>query len=281
MIKTLSVSRLVVVIALAALVAPLSAQQSPTAPADDDALYVIGAKDVLAISVYGQPDLSGKFTVEGDGTIPYSLIGRLRAAGLTVRTFENALRKQLADNYLRNPQVSISVDLYASQKISVMGEVRAPGSYPLTGGRTALIDILAKAGATTAGEVVLVRSKDPSRPAAPDDENAEVVRIDLRGLQSGVTGDNISLRDGDTIIVPKADSAYVYGEVNTPGAYGITRETTVLQALALAGGTKDTAAMNRVRIVRIVDGKEIELKGVRPSERILPGDTVIVPQRFF
>lgn len=280
MMNTLSRSRLLV-IALVVFASPVLAQQTPATPSDDDGMYVIGPKDVLAINVYGQADLSGKFTVEGDGTIPYSLIGRLRAAGLTVRAFENDLRKQLAENYLRNPQVSISIDLYASQKISVMGEVRAPGSYPLTGGRTALIDILAKAGATTAGEVVLVRPKDASRPASIDDENAQVVRIDLRGLQTGLTGDNISLRDGDTIIVPKADSAYVYGEVNTPGAYGITRETTVLQALALAGGTKDTAAMNRVRIVRIVDGKETELKGVRPSERILPGDTVIVPQRFF
>jgi polysaccharide export outer membrane protein len=257
-------------------------EAQPPPAAREDAGYIIGPRDVLSITVYGQADLTGRFTVEGDGTIAYSLIGRQKASGMSARAFENHLTKQLADGWLVNPRVSVSVESYVSQKVDVLGDVRSPGPYPLTGRKTALIEILAQAGATTTNEVTIVRPREPGRPTLPDDDNvAEVIRIDVQRMQAGLLGDNVELRHGDTIFVPKPGSAYVTGQVNSPGAIAASRDTTVLIALALAGGPNENAAMNRIDIVRVIDGKQTTLKGVKTSDLVLPGDTVMVNQRYF
>ncbi len=83
--------------------------------------------------MFGEPNLSGKYTVEQDGTFTFPQIGRIKAGGLTLRALEQELRKQLADGYLRNPQVAVAIENYRSQRILILGEVRSPGEYQLTG----------------------------------------------------------------------------------------------------------------------------------------------------
>ena len=249
--------------------------------------YVIGAQDVLSISVWDQADLSGKFTVESDGSFTFPLIGRIMAAGLTLRELEGQLRKRLADGYFKNPQVSVAVEQYRSQRIFVIGEVRAPGAYSLTGEMT-LIEALARAGSTTAdaaGEAVIVRPRPGRTPNAPvlpnQDEASNVVRVTIGDLQGGQLSQNLTLLDGDTIFVPRAETIYVFGQVKNPGAYPLRgKDTTVLQALSLAGGVTERGATNRIKIVRIVEGKKIEVK-VTLSDPVKAGDTVIVPERYF
>jgi polysaccharide export outer membrane protein len=238
--------------------------------------YVIGAQDVLAVSVFDHASLSGRFAVEGDGSFSFPLLGRLRAGGLTVRQFENELKQLLADGFIRSPQVAVTVEHYRSRRIFVIGEVRQPGTYPLTGEMT-LIEALARAGsltATAAGEVVVVRGAH----GGPDGN--EVVRIGVRELEASRLSRNVALADGDTIFVPRSESVYVFGEVRNPGMYPIPGDLTVLQALALAGGGTEAAALNRVKVVRTVNGEKLELK-VRLNEPVRPGDTIIVPVRFF
>src|SRR3954468_1290533 len=143
-----------------------------TSFAQSAADYLIGAQDVLTVQVFDQADLGGKYTVETDGTFSFPLIGRVTAGGLTLRSFETELRKKLADGYFRNPQVTVSVEQYRSQRVFVMGEVRAPGPVPLTGGMT-LIEALSRAGSTTStasGEVAIVRTSqgDVRGPVLPD-----------------------------------------------------------------------------------------------------------------
>jgi polysaccharide export outer membrane protein len=249
--------------------------------------YVIGPQDVLAITVWDQADLSGKFTVEADGSFTFPLIGRVAAGGLTLRDLEALLRKQLSDGYFKNPQVTVAVEQYRSQRVFVIGEIRVPGAYPLTGDMT-LIEALARAGSTTAeagGEAVIVRApvgRTATAPLLPNqDATAEVIRVNIRDLQSGQISQNVALRDGDTIFVPKAETIYVFGQVRSPGAYPLkSHDTTVLQALSLAGGITDRGSTSRIRIVRIVDGKKVEI-GVKLSDPVKPGDTVIVRERFF
>ena len=91
---------------------------------------------------------------------------------------------------------------------------------------------------------------------------------------------NIELHDGDTIFVPRAESAYVFGQVKNPGAFVIQKDTTVLQALSLAGGVTENGAMNRIKIVRMVNGEKKEIK-VKLTDVVRPGDTIIVPERYF
>jgi polysaccharide export outer membrane protein len=90
----------------------------------------------------------------------------------------------------------------------------------------------------------------------------------------------VDLRDGDTIYVARAELAYVFGQVKTPGSYPIKTDTTVLQALSLAGGVLPTGAMNRTRVIRTLDGEKKELK-VELTDIVQPGDTLVVPERFF
>ena len=248
--------------------------------------YIVGPQDVLAIALYDQQDLSGKYTVEADGTFTFPLIGRVKAGGLTLRDVEQALRTKLSDGYFKNPQVSVAVEHYRSQRVFLMGEVRTPGPYPLVGDMT-LIEALARAGSTTehaAGEALIVRSREAGRPAGPvlpdQESGAEVLRVDIKALQSGRLSSNAALRDGDTIFVPRAELVYVFGQVNRPGSYPLQRGTTVLQALSLAGGVTDRGTTGRIRIARVVDGKKTEVR-VKVEDLVLPDDTVIVPERFF
>ena len=248
--------------------------------------YIVGPQDVLAITLFDQQDLSGKYTVEADGTFTFPLIGRVKAGGMSLRDVEQALRTQLSDGFFKNPQVSVSVEQYRSQRIFVVGEVRTPGPYPLVGDMT-LIEALARAGSTTehaAGEALIVRSSDGSRssgPLLPDQKNgADVIRVDVKALQSGRLSENATLRDGDTIFVPRAELVYVFGHVHNPGAYTLQSGVTVLQALSLAGGVTDRGAMSRIRIARLLEGKRTELR-VKLDDIVQPGDTIIVGERFF
>jgi polysaccharide export outer membrane protein len=248
--------------------------------------YLIGAKDVLAINVWNEPNLSGKFTVEADGSFTFPLIGRIKAAGFTLREFEADLKKRLGEGYLKRPQVSVAVEENRSQMVFVIGEVRQAGTYALTGHMT-LIEALARAGSTTTSagsEAIIVRAspgKTAQGPVLPDQaKDAEVIKVRLERLQEGGVSENVLLRDGDTIFIPRAEMFYISGQVRTPGAYVLqTKDTTVLQALSLAGGATDRAANNRISIVRLVDGKKKETR-VKLTDLVQPGDTIIVPERF-
>src|SRR5437867_7257445 len=105
------------------LTASLSAQEPqkpPTAPVTD---YVVGPQDVLMITSYDQNDLSGRFSVEADGTFTYPLIGRVKAGGLTLRQVEAQVKKQLKDGgFFNNPQITVAVEQYKSQKVFINGE---------------------------------------------------------------------------------------------------------------------------------------------------------------
>jgi polysaccharide export outer membrane protein len=286
---------------------PPSAQATPPSPqaappmtpavAPPSADYVIGPSDVIAITEYDQTDLSGNFTVEADGTFTYPFIGRVKAGGLTLRDLEKQLKQKLADGYFKDPQLSVSINQYHSKQVFVVGEVHAPGSYPMTGPMT-LIEALARAGSTldsaseqikivrpvaghpaAAGSVVPASNPSSSNPGS-DEDPADVIEVNLKALQSGDFSRNLTLHDGDTVFVPRADTIYVFGQVKAPGAYPIQPNTTVLQALSLAGGVADRGSTSRIKVVRFVNGKKQELK-VKLSDLVRPGDTIMVPQRFF
>ena len=264
------------------LVAFASAVISTAAAAQTD--YVVGSQDVLTITVFGEKDFSGRYTVEHDGTFTYPQLGRVKAGGLTLRALEQALKKQLADGFLKDPQVAVAIETYKSQQILVLGEVRTPGTYQIAGNLTVL-QALAQAGSTTPAasrQAVVVRptKKDATPKDGPSEPNSEVIRIDLAQLQAGDLTMNILLKDGDTLTVPKAQSVFVAGQVKNPGAYAAEAGTTVLQLLSLAGGLTDRGADNRLKILRTVNGKKVELKA-KLTDVVEPGDTVVVPERFF
>ena len=268
-------------IALVILSAGIVMHGQPAQPTN----YVVGPQDILLIAVFDQEDLGGKFPVDADGTFTFPLIGRVKAGGLTLRQVEAELKLRLKDGFFRDPQLSVAVEQYRSQKIHIVGEVRNPGTYPLTGDM-ALIEAIARAGSslpTASGEALIVRAKTGKAaegPILPNPADTEVTTVNLKALQSGALDQNLALRDGDTIFVPRAETIYVFGQVRSPGAYAVLKDTTVLQALSLAGGVTDRGATGRVRVVRIEKGKKVELR-VKLTDIVRPGDTLIVPERFF
>jgi polysaccharide export outer membrane protein len=247
--------------------------------------YVIGPQDILTITSFDQEDLSNKYPVDSDGTFTFPLIGRVKAGGLTLRELEAELKRLLKDGFFKDPQLSVGVETYKSQKIYIVGEVRNAGTYPLTGDMS-LIEAIARAGSTlpsASGEAVVVRAKpgqQTSGPLMPNGNDTEVTTVDLRELQGGALSQNVALRDGDTIFVPRAETIYVFGQVKNPGAYPIQRNTTVLQALSLAGGVNERGATGRIKIMRIEKGKTVEVKATL-TDIVRPGDTIMVPERFF
>jgi polysaccharide export outer membrane protein len=246
--------------------------------------YVVGAQDVLKVTVFDEPQLSGSFRVDQDGTFTYPFVGRLKAVGQTLRTIEGELTNLLADGYVRRPQVTIEVEQYRSRSIFIVGEVRTPGKYPLSGEMT-LMEALAQAGSTTqtAGSEVLIlhpadaaQSKQLEPGVTPP---AQTIRVSLADLQSGQLANNVMLHEGDTIFVPRAERFYVTGHVKTPGAYTYERGMTVLQALSLAGGLSDRGSNRGVKVIRVVSGQKKEI-AVKLTDVILPNDTLVVRQRL-
>jgi polysaccharide export outer membrane protein len=256
-------------------------------PGAEERGYRIGPKDVLKITVWGHDDLTRTAVVGADGVFPFPLIGQVQAAGLTTNELEVRLRDLLGKDYLVDPQVSVTVQEYRSQKVFVLGEVEKPGTYALMGQAT-LLDVLSQVGGPTraAGRrVVVVRSPRSESPVSPGTAGSTSLSVNLKRLLDGDATANLMLENGDTVFVPKATSFFVLGEVKKPGAYAMEKDTTVLEAITLAGGFTDRAAPAGAKVFRKrPDGTqetvEVDLSGANRQDREFPltdGDTLLVP----
>jgi polysaccharide biosynthesis/export protein len=266
-----------VVVAVAALVVGRPIAQTSS--------YRVGPKDVLAIAVFGHPELSGKLTVAADGTIAFPLLGPINAGQRTSAEIAEDLVARLSDGFLKKPQVSVDVVEYLSQRIFVIGEVRTPGLLPLTGSTT-LLEALSRAGSLTeqaGGEVLVLRPllAQAASPVVPGQVGVtELGRVGVQQLRSGTLPANIELRDGDTIFVPRAAVVHVLGNVKSPGAYRFEVGLTAIRAIYLAGGVSELGTTGRIEITRLIDGRETQLKA-KPDDVLKPDDTVIVGTRRF
>jgi polysaccharide export outer membrane protein len=236
--------------------------------------------------VYGHQDLSTQVTIAADGGFSYPLLGRVQAAGVTPQVLERQLTQALTE-FIVNPQVSVTVRQFQSQRVYVVGEVKAPGTYVLKHTST-LLELLTGAGGPTseAGwEVLIVRgaAARQSAAAAGGQSPAETpppIRIDLERLLAGEVPQPVHISDGDTIYVPRVGFYYVNGEVNRPGRYRLERDTTVAKALTVAGGLTRFATKTRLKVQRMVAGERQEFYA-RDTDLLQAEDVLIVPQSVF
>ncbi len=255
-----------------------AAASSSIKPASAEVL--IGSGDLLEISVYGAPDFNKlDVRVDSSGAISLPLIGTEKVGGLNVRAAEELTAKRLSEGgFFSNPLVTIFEKEYATQGISVLGEVQKPGIYPLLGQRN-LLDAISAAGGTTAkaGDIVTVTHR--SQPDQP-------IQVPLSFSPDEASRNNVEVYPGDTVVVSKAGVVYVVGDVRQPSGFVIDKsELTVLQAIAMAQGTNPTAALQRVRLVRTTkDGRQempIDLRRVleakAPDLKLQPDDIIFVP----
>src|SRR5216684_972118 len=241
---------------------------------------LIGAGDLLEVSLYGMPDFKTDVRVNSGGEISLPMLGTVAVSGLSVEQAEMQIERNLSQKGLFNdPHVTVFQKEYATQGISVLGEVQKPGIYPLLGSRK-LYDAISVAGGTTpkAGRYVLItRRNNPQHP----------VQVPLLTGAPESMENNVTVEPGDTIVVSKAGVVYVAGDVRMPGGFVMENgnDITVLKAIALAQGTNPNAALNATRLIRKtpegpkdvpLDLKKI-LAAKAPDPQLQPDDVVFVP----
>lgn len=219
---------------------------------------LIGAGDMLEVSVYSAPDYIKQVRVSASGEITLPLSGTVKVGGLTTSQAETLIAKKLSDGkFFNDPKVSVLEKEFATQGISVLGEVQKPGIYPLPGTRS-LYDALSAAGGTTAraGNIVSLTHRN-------DPQNRKVVTLSYDGKASDQA--NIPVYPGDTVVVSKAGVVYVTGDVHLPGGFIMENaHMTVLQAVAMAQGANPTASLDGARLIRNSG------QGSKPEEISIP-----------
>ncbi|HLD82816.1 MAG TPA: SLBB domain-containing protein [Candidatus Omnitrophota bacterium] len=247
----------------------------------DEKKYVISTNDLLEITVYGEPDLSTTVRVSQDGKITYPFLGNIQVAGLIVRDFEKKITDLLAQDYLVNPQVTIFVKEYA--KISILGEIKTPGSYEMKESLN-LTQAIALAGGFTdtanTSAIKIIRSSG---------DRKETIIIDASQVEKDVP--EVEIKSNDTIIIEKYGRISIIGQVIRPGVYDFRQDLTVIEAISQAGGFTPTAAQNGTKIIRVEFGRKkviavpmgYIMKGEYTTKNILlkEGDTIVVPESFF
>jgi len=223
---------------------PGSDSAKPVADAGESSVLRLGPGDLLEVGVYNVPELTTKARVGNSGDVYLPLIDYVHVGDLTVEEAQALIEKRLEDGgFVRNAHVTLFLDESASQGVTILGEVQKPGIYPAIGDRR-LYDLISAAGGFTASagrKVSVIRQHSQSPP----------ITVTLPRNLADDLPDNIEIMPGDTITVPKAPIIYVVGDVGRPAGLLVDNGSlTVLQALALAGGTNRTAKMGGVCIIR-------------------------------
>jgi polysaccharide export outer membrane protein len=243
---------------------------------------LIGDGDLLEINVYtvyGAADVTQKTRVSNTGKVSLPFVGDVHVAGLTAEKAQDAIQTAFRDGqFMNNPHVSILIDEYATQGVSILGEVNKPSVYPLVAPRR-LFDMISEAGGLTAraGRIVLITRRDtPDKPMS--------VNLTQQGPRSEA---NVDIQPGDTIVVSPAGVVYVIGNVTKPGGFTMdnNESMTVMQAIALAEGIKDPAALDRTRLIRKTPTgtQEIPLRlskilsAKAPDVPLSAGDVLFIP----
>ena len=248
--------------------------------------YLIGKEDILEIIVWGHEDLRRIMPVSLEGMISFPLVGDIQVAGISAGALEKVIAGKLGEGFIVDPQVSVTVKEYKSQRVFLMGEVNKPGTYAVTR-ENSILYVLSQAGGPTkeAGEeVVIIRPGKPVDRALTIEEaerrREQIVQVNLKDVLAGDKNSNIAIRDGDSVIVPKMPFFFVMGEVRSPGKYNLERGTTVLMAISIGGGLTPKAAPSRTRITREQNGRKVEIR-IGMEALVMPGDTIIVSESFF
>ncbi|HTW48182.1 MAG TPA: polysaccharide biosynthesis/export family protein [Acidobacteriaceae bacterium] len=261
--------------------APMPADSSAIPAASESLL--IGHGDLLRISVLRESELDQHVRVLDSGEIALTLIGKVPVNGLTPAQAAARIADKYRDGkFLLHPEVSVFVEEYATETVTILGQVAHPGTVRLTAPRS-LIDVLSLAGGLTESadrHIVIERKAQGAEPE-------QRIRVFLPNRADDTLNANVFVRPGDAVIVPKAGIVYVLGDVAHPGGYVMQNDSqlTVLQAIALAAGASKTASEKHIRLVRNVDGitQSLDLplrdmeRGREPDVPLQANDILYVP----
>ncbi|MDB5799660.1 MAG: polysaccharide export protein EpsE [Rhodocyclales bacterium] len=259
-----------------ALLYGLLLMMASVASAAGNAEYLLGAGDVVRVTVHQNPDLTTEARISENGVISFPLIGSVNLGGLSVTAAEQRIASQLRDGrFVLQPQVTLLPLQMRSNLVTVLGNVNHPGRYPLDSAGLRLSDMLAMAGGvmpTGADIVTLQRTVDGKR---------QTRQVDIpRMFRPDGEGDEV-LMNNDTIFVGPAPTFYIYGEVQKPGAFKLERQMSVMQGLATGGGVTLRGTVRGLVVHRrSADGK---LLVVTPGldDILQPDDVIYVKESLF
>jgi polysaccharide biosynthesis/export protein len=235
--------------------------------------YRLGPGDLIRVVVFDHEELSVDMRISQTGNVTFPLVGLVSVSGLSTRETELLLTRRLTEGgFVKQPEVSVLVEEFQSQKVSVMGQVSKPGQYPLDAARTVL-DVLAMAGGvlndTAAEDATLVRA-DGQRTV-----------IKLQKLFDGDPAVNYGVQGGDTVFVPHAPQFYIYGQVQHPGQYRLLQNTTISQAISIGGGLMPRGTQRGAVIKRLdASGKE-QKYSVKNDDVLQPNDVLLIKASIF
>jgi polysaccharide biosynthesis/export protein len=240
---------------------------------------LISPGDNLHISVLDMPEMEQYARVTDAGDVPVQGIGSVRVVKMSPAEAATAIHDRfVSSHFLNHPQVAVVVDQYATQEVTLIGEVRTPGAYPIATPRP-ILDVLALGGGLNdvADRNVLVeRHGDQTNP----------IRYNVSNDAEQAIKEQVLVNPGDTVVVAKAGIVYVLGDVNRPGGFTMSNnesKMSLLEALSIAGGAAKTAKLGHARLIRKIDDSETQIslgdieKGKRPDFAMAPGDILYVP----
>lgn len=237
---------------------------------------VLGAGDVVRITVYNNPDLTVETKIAEGGNVSFPLLGQVNVDGLAVPDAERKIAGLLeSKKIVKQPQVNILVSLVQSQQVSVLGQVQRPGRYPLEARRT-ILDVLAQAGGILAegGDSIVVIRK---RNGQTSKDLVDVVEM----MRSGDFSRNFELAGSDVLYIERAPRFYIYGEVQRPGAFKLERGMTVLQALSTGGGLSARGTERGIRIKRRDAQGQLQVIDAKHDDLVQMDDVVYVKESLF
>jgi len=252
-----------------------------------DSRYTLGPGDKVTVTVWAHPEISGPRTVGPDGNIQLPFVGSIKFADLTTDEAGDKVTSILSDYYVK-PVATVTVDSYSGNNVTVLGHVDKPGILHFDNPPT-LLEALAGAGTENgkaAPAATTTASSTPTRCAVFRGSN-RVVWINLKPLLNGEDPAlNIRLQRNDLVYVPDSDEmVYVMGQVKTPGAYPIGANTSVLSALAQAGGVDDNGQPSEIvlarpsqHVQRIINFKDFVQANNSSDYALQSGDIIYVPK---
>ena len=248
--------------------------------------YRIGIDDILDIQVWDNKDLNCVVEVTKEGSFTFPLIGKVYTAGLSTFELENHIKTRLADGYLINPELSVTIKTYNNQKVFLLGEVKNPGNYILKN-KTHILELISMAGGFTdaAGRIIKILrpmklEQNKSVRKTIDPGKNSIIMIDLGKYSDDIAFNMFYVASGDIIYVNEVPRIFVNGEVRKPGEFEWEADLTVRQAVSLAGGYTDKAALKRTTTIRLINGKEKEIN-TNMGDTVMPDDIIKVPGRYF
>jgi polysaccharide export outer membrane protein len=247
--------------------------------------YLLGNGDELTIDVWDRPEFTGHHVVGPDGRITMPVMGPVAVTDLTREQAASAVAAELR-RYLSVPVVTVKVDRYVAQRVFILGRVTHPGALNFEGELT-LLETIVRAGGLPVGGAGA--EKAALARCAVFRGRDRVLWIDLKSLLNGSNlALNIRLKRNDTVYLPDSDDQLVYilGEVQRPGAFHLTPNMTLMDVVALAGGTSESADDTKISVVRPDEGIRREFSMRELLDPLLhlnvtleEGDVIYVPKR--